>query len=57
MSQKILVVEDDQFLRELYNELLTDEGYEVDLAEDGELGLSKVQNGGYNFVFFYIILS
>jgi len=56
MSQKILVVEDDQFLRELYNELLTDEGYEVDLAEDGEIGLSKVQKGGYNLVLLDIML-
>lgn len=56
MAQRILVVEDDQFLRELYNELLTNEGYEVDLAEDGEVGLSKVQSGGYDLILLDIML-
>lgn len=56
MAQKLLVVEDDQFLRDLYNELLTDEGYEVDLAEDGEVGAAKIQNGGYDLVLLDIML-
>ena len=56
MAQKILVVEDDQFLRELYNQLLTEEGYEVDLAADGEEGLSKILKGGYDLVLLDIML-
>ena len=56
MAQKILVVEDDQFLRELYNQLLTEEGYEVDLAADGEEGLSKISKGGYDLVLLDIML-
>jgi len=56
MAKKILVIEDDQFLRELYNELLTDESYEVDVAEDGEKGLAKIQNGGYDLVLLDIML-
>lgn len=54
--EKILVVEDDQFLRELYDELLRGEGYEVDIAEDGEVGLSKFLEGGYNLVLLDIML-
>ena len=56
MAQKILVVEDDQFLRELYNQLLTEEGYEVDLAADGEEGLTKISKGGYDLVLLDIML-
>ena len=47
MSQKILVVDDDLFIRELYNEVLKNAGYDVDLAKNGEEGLAKLQNGGY----------
>ncbi len=54
--EKILVIEDDQFLRELYDELLRGEGYEVDLAEDGEQGLNKFLEGGYNLVLLDIML-
>ena len=57
MAQKILVVEDDQFLRELYNQLLTEEGYEVDLAADGEEGLTKISKGGYDLVLLDIMLT
>ena len=53
---KILVVEDDQFLRELYEELLKEEGYIVDLASDGDIGLTKLQAGGYDLVLLDIML-
>ena len=56
MAQRILVVEDDQFLRELYDELLREEGYEVNLAVDGEEGLSKVMAGGYDLILLDIML-
>ena len=54
--EKILVIEDDQFLRELYEELLKGEGYSVELAEDGEKGLSKFLEGGYSLVLLDIML-
>ncbi len=53
---KILVVEDDQFLRDLYNELLTEAGYTVELGSDGEEGLNKVSTGGYDLVLLDIML-
>lgn len=55
-KKKILIVEDDQFLREFYQELLQQEGYTVDVAADGETGLSKLKEGGYNLVLLDIIL-
>lgn len=56
MSQRILVVEDDEFLRELYEELLKGEGYEVVLAVDGEQGLTQILEGGFDLVLLDIML-
>jgi len=38
---KILIVEDDKFLRELIVRKLTNEGYEPIEAVDGEQGIQK----------------
>lgn len=54
--KKILIVEDDQFLREFYQELLTAEGYIVDTAADGEVGLNKIQSSDYNLVLLDLML-
>lgn len=55
-SKKILIVEDDQFLRDFYQELLTSEGYHVDTASDGEEGFNKIHQGGWNLVLLDIML-
>lgn len=56
-QKRILIVEDDQFLREFYQELLTSEGYLVDTAADGEVGLNKIQNNDYNLALLDLMLS
>ena len=43
MPKKILVVEDDRFLRELITQKLLREGYEVNEAVDGEEGVEKTK--------------
>lgn len=53
---KILVVEDDQFLREFYVELLNDEGYHVESASDGDLGLAAIKKGGFDLILLDIML-
>ncbi len=40
-KEKILFVDDDQHILELYNEEFKEEGYEVVLASDGDEGLMK----------------
>ncbi len=55
-QKRILVVEDDQFLREFYQELLMGEGYQVDVAADGEIASQKVHEGGFNLVLLDIML-
>jgi DNA-binding response OmpR family regulator len=53
---RILLVEDDKFLRELYAEILKDEGYEVAEAKDGQEGYQEIVKGGYDLVLLDIIL-
>jgi CheY-like chemotaxis protein len=55
-SKRILVVEDDEFLRDFYKELLTGEHYNVDVAEDGEIAANKIHEGGYDLVLLDIML-
>lgn len=49
-------MEDDQFLRDFYQELLTGEGYTVDVAADGEVALQKIVQGGWNLILLDIML-
>ena len=47
---KVLIVEDDTLTREGLAELLSDEGYSVSLAEDGEVALQKFSAEQPDFV-------
>lgn len=47
---KILVVDDDLYIRELYEEILERAGFEVVTAVDGEDGLAKTRQGGFNLI-------
>ena len=53
---KILIVEDDEFLRDVYLDTLKSAGYEVETAEDGADGLNKIRRGGYDVVLIDIII-
>lgn len=53
---KILIVEDDQALRELYVQILTEEGYEVSQAADGQAGLDALSKGGYDLALLDIVM-
>jgi two-component system, OmpR family, response regulator ResD len=55
-NKKLLIVEDDQFLRELYIEILTGEGFDIDQAKDGEEAYQKMFAGGYDIVLLDIML-
>lgn len=54
---KILIVEDDKFLRQLYTDVLENEHYTVDQASDGEEGLEKISEGGYDIVLLDIVVA
>jgi len=55
-GKRILIVEDDQFLREFYQELLQEEGYFIDVAPDGDIALNKAQNNNYDLILLDIML-
>lgn len=55
-DKKILLVEDETELRELYQILLSGEGYQVDAVADGKAGLEAMQRGGYDLVLLDIML-
>ncbi len=56
MGSKILVVEDDKFLRELICRKLIKEGYDVHEAIDGEDGLKKAKEVIPDLVLLDLIL-
>jgi DNA-binding response OmpR family regulator len=53
---KILIVEDDRFLRELIARKLRNEGYEVLEAVDGEEGLKRIKEEKPDLVLLDLIL-
>lgn len=54
--KKILIVEDDKFLRELIVQKLTTEGYEALEAMDGEEGIKKTKEQRPDLVLLDLIL-
>lgn len=55
-QKRILVVEDEEFLRDLYVQILTDEGYIVDQAVDGQEAYDAIERDGYDLVLLDIML-
>jgi CheY-like chemotaxis protein len=53
---KILIVEDDKFLQEVYVDTLKSAGHDIDTADDGEIALQKVKQGGFDLILVDIIL-
>lgn len=53
---KVLIIEDDKFLRELLSQKLVKEGYEVAEGVDGESGLKKIQEEKPSLVLLDLIL-
>jgi CheY-like chemotaxis protein len=56
MSKRILIVDDDLYIRELYQGILTKQGYNVEVAEDGLDGLTKLKEGGYDLVLLDVMM-
>lgn len=43
-KEKILIVEDDMYINKMYQLKLNLEGYEVEVAENGRIGMEKVKS-------------
>lgn len=55
-KQKILIIEDDFFVRDLYSRELTREGFEIETAADGPEGLLKAAEGKPDLILLDIML-
>lgn len=55
-KHKILLVEDEDTLRQLYTEVMLEAGLLVDTASEGQLALQKMSQGGYDLVLLDMML-
>lgn len=53
---KILLIEDDPFLIDIYKTKLEEEEFKVDIALDGEQGIRKVKEENFDVILLDIVL-
>lgn len=56
MKKKILIVDDDLYVRELYQEICQNAGLEVDTAVDGEDAGEKIKSSRYDLILLDIMM-
>lgn len=55
-GKRILVIDDDQNNRNLYQTVLTNAGFKVETAVDGADGLTKCKAGGFDLVLLDVMM-
>lgn len=55
-KQKILIVEDDEFIRDIYKEVLGGAGFDITTGVDGEDGLMKILEGGFDLILLDLMM-
>jgi len=53
---KVLFIEDEHFISELYARALTKAGYEVKIVVDGQEGLTEAQSNAYDIILLDIMV-
>ena len=48
---KILIIDDERSIRNSLKEILDDEGYDVEVAENGQQGVEMVEKEKYDVIF------
>ena len=56
MAKKILLVEDDVFVRDIYTRELRKGNYDIIIAEDGQEGIDKTKADKYDLILLDIML-
>lgn len=56
MPKKILLIDDDLYIRELYQEILKDAGFYVTTAVDGEEGFCKINSDQYHLILLDLMM-
>lgn len=55
-KKRILIVEDEEYLRDIYSEILEEAGFETVGVSNGEDGYREIIGGGYDLVLLDIML-
>lgn len=55
-NKKILLVDDDESLRQMYSLILKKEGYTLATADDGIKGLAKIREGGWELILLDLMM-
>ena len=56
MAKRILLIEDDPFLSSLLKNRFIKEGFEVDLAQTGDLGIKALKESSHDLILLDLIL-
>mgnify|MGYP001608796734 FL=1 len=56
MKKKILIIEDEAHLQDVFKEIFESEGYEYVFAYDGETGIKMAENESPDFIILDLIL-
>ncbi|MEA3273192.1 MAG: response regulator transcription factor [Patescibacteria group bacterium] len=54
--KKVLIVEDDPFISDIYMVELENQGYEVDLAPDGDKAMEKLNQNSFDLMLLDILM-
>lgn len=54
--KKILLIEDDVYTRDVFEEILTDAGFGVETAVDGAEGVTRAQEGGFDLILLDVMM-
>ncbi len=54
--KKVLIIEDEKIIRNLIKKKLVREGYEVEVAEDGQIGMKKIRDFKPDMILLDIIM-
>lgn len=55
-AQRILIIEDEANIREVYSDVLKEAGFDVEEVADGNEGLKKALEGNWDLLFLDIML-
>lgn len=50
-AARVLVVDDEQIMQDVMRDILNESGYDVDIAENGQIALDRVEKSVYDLVF------
>ena len=53
---RLLLIEDDEFTRDLYKDVFTKAGFEGETAADGEEGVVKAREGSYKLILLDVMM-